>query len=144
MQCFISPLNALYLQYTLPTYATLTCAHKCNQLFLILHKIHSQVSTNTTCTKLRERPHITSSDRSERGFVARFTFSCYTTWRSKLHKFRQNYTTMKTYLWTTWNSYWFATVRALCHWHFHLPSFRLALPLLCDVSYVTVNENFSW
>jgi len=30
MQCFISPLNALYLQYTLSTYATQTCAHKCN------------------------------------------------------------------------------------------------------------------
>jgi len=39
-QCFMSPLNALYLQYTLSTYATLTCAHKYNQLFLILHKIH--------------------------------------------------------------------------------------------------------
>ena len=28
----------------------------------------------------------------------------YTTWRLKLHYFRQNYTTMKTYRWTTWNS----------------------------------------
>jgi len=28
----------------------------------------------------------------------------FTTWRSKLHDFRQNYTTMKTYRWTTWNS----------------------------------------
>jgi len=28
----------------------------------------------------------------------------YTIWRSKLHYFRQNYTTMKTYRWTTWNS----------------------------------------
>jgi len=85
MQCFISPLNALSLQYTLSTYATLTCAHKCNQLFLILHKICSQVSTDTACPELRERLHITSSDRGERGFVARFTFSFYNIWRSKLH-----------------------------------------------------------
>jgi len=28
VQCFISPLNAFYLQYTLSTYATLTSAHK--------------------------------------------------------------------------------------------------------------------
>ena len=28
----------------------------------------------------------------------------YTIYRSKLHYFRQNYTTMKTYRWTTWNS----------------------------------------
>jgi len=28
----------------------------------------------------------------------------YTIWRSKLHCFRKNYTTMKTYRWTTWNS----------------------------------------
>jgi len=28
--------------------------------------------------KAKERPHITSSDRGERGFVARFTFSSYT------------------------------------------------------------------
>jgi len=27
----------------------------------------------------------------------------YIIWRSKLHYFRQNYTTMKTYWWTTWN-----------------------------------------
>jgi len=25
-------------------------------------------------------------------------------WRSKLHYFRQNYTTMETYRWTTWNT----------------------------------------
>ena len=36
------------------------------------------------------------------------------------------------------------TVRHLCHWNFHLLSFWLALSLLCDVSYVTVNEKFSW
>ena len=28
----------------------------------------------------------------------------YTIWRSKFHCFRQNYTTMTTYRWTTWNS----------------------------------------
>jgi len=28
----------------------------------------------------------------------------YTIWRSKLHYFRQNYTTKKTYRWTTWKS----------------------------------------
>jgi len=53
--------------------------------------------------RVKERLHITSSDKGERGFVARFTFSSYTTSRSKLHYFRQNYTTVKTYLWTTWN-----------------------------------------
>jgi len=75
------------------------------QQFLILSKINSQVSTNTRSTKPWERPHITPSDRGERGrgFVARFTFSS-TIWKSKLHYFRQNYTTMETYLWTTWNS----------------------------------------
>jgi len=31
----------------------------------------------------KERPHVTSSDRGERGFVGRFTFSSYTIWRSK-------------------------------------------------------------
>jgi len=51
---------------------------------------------------------------------------------------------MKTYPWTTWNSNWFATVRSLCHWNFHLLSFWLALPFLCDISYVTVNKKFSW
>jgi len=54
--------------------------------------------------RAKERPHITSSDSGERGFVVRFTFSSYITLRSKLHYSRQNYTTMKTYLWTTWNS----------------------------------------
>jgi len=105
MQCFICPqrpvsttIHLIYLRYTL------TWAHKCNQLFLILHKIHSQVSTNTTSTKFWERPHITSSDRGERGFVARFTFSPYSIWKTKLHYLRQNYTTMKTYLWTTWKT----------------------------------------
>jgi len=87
MQCFINPLSALYLQYTLPTYATLTCAHKCNQ-FLILHKIHSQVSTNTTCTKLREHFHITSSDRGEMGFVVRFTLH-------HLQPYKQPYFTLR-------------------------------------------------
>ena len=44
MQCFIGPqrpvsttVHPIYLRYTL------TWARKCNQLFLILHKIHSQV-----------------------------------------------------------------------------------------------------
>jgi len=54
--------------------------------------------------KAKERLYIISSDRGERDFVARFTFSCYTIWRSKLHYVRHNYTTMKTYLWATWNS----------------------------------------
>ena len=31
-------------------------------------------------------------------------YCLYTIWRSKLHYFRQNYTTIKTYRWTTWNS----------------------------------------
>jgi len=123
-----------------------------------LHKIHSQVSTNAKCTNLRERSHITSSDRGESGFIARFTLSSYTIWRSKLHYFRQNYTTVETYLWTTWNSNrllqgrlqvnsifralhafytdWNATVRGLRYWNFHLLLFWLALSLLCDVSYV--------
>ena len=30
----------------------------------------------------------------------------YTIWRSKVHYFRQNNTTMKKYRWTTWNSNW--------------------------------------
>ena len=167
MQCFIGPqrpvsttVHPIYLRYTL------TWAHKCNQLFFILYKIHSQVSANTACTNLWERLHITSSNRGEWGFVARFTFSSYTIWKSKSHYFRQNYTTMKTYLWTIWNSnrlfsgvtpgqqrhsgsshdlsWLIATGRALCHWNFHLLSFWLALSLLCDVSYVTVNEKFWW
>ena len=79
----------------------------------------------------------------------------YTIWRSELQYFRQNYTTMKTYRWTTWNSnrllqgrprpsaslrciirlLWRLnkTVRRLCHWNFHLLSFWLALSLPCDV-----------
>ena len=36
------------------------------------------------------------------------------------------------------------TVQRLRHWNFHLLSFWLALMLLCDVSYVTINEKFSW
>jgi len=36
------------------------------------------------------------------------------------------------------------TVRRLRHWNFHLLSFWLALSLLCDVNYVTINEKFSW
>ena len=136
--------HPIYLRYT-------DLAHKCNQLFLILHKSHWQISTNTTCTKLREHPHITPSDRCERGFVARFTFSSYTIWWSK-------YTTMKTYLRTTWYSNrmllgWLqvnSVTRVhhaiyanwlqpfvVCHWNFHLLSLWLTLSLLCDVSYIT-------
>jgi len=37
-----------------------------------------------------------------------------------------------------------ATVRDLRHWNFHLPLFWLALRLLCDVLYVTMNAKFSW
>jgi len=36
------------------------------------------------------------------------------------------------------------TVRRFRHWNFYFLSFWLALSLLCDVSYVTVNEKFSW
>ena len=36
------------------------------------------------------------------------------------------------------------TVRRLRHWNFHLLSFWLALLLLWDVSYVKINEKFSW
>jgi len=36
------------------------------------------------------------------------------------------------------------TVRSLSHWNFHLLSFWLALLLLCDVGYVTINEKFAW
>ena len=39
---FAPPIKILATCLTLSTYATLTWAHKCNQLFLILHKIHSQ------------------------------------------------------------------------------------------------------
>ena len=75
----------------------------------------------------------------------------YTIWRSKFHYFRQNYTTVTTYRWTTSNSNrllhgrtrqvicvtranhtihfeWLnKTVRSLRHWNFHLLSFRLGL-----------------
>jgi len=88
----------------LSTYATLTWAHKCNQLFLILHKIHSQVRTNTTCTKLRERPHITSSDRGEGGLSHQIHLQLLHHMKVKITLFQTNYTTMKTYLWTTWSS----------------------------------------
>ena len=159
------PLNALYLQHTLSTYATLTWAQKCNQLFLNIARNSFTSKYKYDMHKAKEDPHITSSDRGERGFVARFTFSSYTIWRSKLHYFRQNYTTMKTCLWITWNSNrllkgdsrstaslglitrfmrLIATVRRLRHWNFHSLSFWLAISLLCDVSYVTVNETFSW
>ena len=159
------PLNALYLQHTLSTYATLTWAQKCNQLFLNIARNSFTSKYKYDMHKAKEDPHITSSDRGERGFVARFTFSSYTIWRSKLHYFRQNYTTMKTCLWITWNSnrllkgdsrqrrhsgssrdlcWLIATVRRLRHWNFHSLSFWLAISLLCDVSYVTVNETFSW
>jgi len=36
------------------------------------------------------------------------------------------------------------TVRRLRHWNFHLLSFWLALPLLCAICYVTINEKFTW
>ena len=104
MRCFISPLNALDLQYILSTYATLTWSHKCNQLFFNLAQNSFTSKYKYDMHKAKERPHITPSDRGERGFVARFTFSSYVIWRSKLHYSRQNYTTMKTYLRTTWNS----------------------------------------
>jgi len=78
----------------------------------------------------------------------------YTIWRYKLHYFRQNYTTMKTYRLTTWNSnrllqwqprltaslgltirlFWLTkTVRRLHHWNFHLLSCSLVLSLLCPL-----------
>ena len=48
MQCFISTQRPPSIAYTTPylstLYATLTWAHKCNQLFLVLQKIHSQGS----------------------------------------------------------------------------------------------------
>jgi len=103
MQGFISPLNALYLQYTLSTYATLTWAHKCNQLFFNLAQNAFTITYKYNMHKAKERPHITSSNRGEKGFLTRFTFSSCAIW-SKLHYFRQTYTTIKTYRWTTWNS----------------------------------------
>jgi len=97
----------------------------------------------------------------------------YTIWRFKLHYFGQNYTTMKMFQWTTWNSNsllqgrprslaslgliirlilteywlnsdWIKPFDALRHWNFHLLSFWLALLLLCDASYVIINGKFSW
>ena len=78
--------------------------------------------------------------------------SIYTIRRSKLHYFRQNYTTVKKYRWTTWN--WNGllqgrprssaslgliirfilnkTVQRLRHLNFCLLSFWLALSLPCD------------
>ena len=35
-------------------------------------------------------------------------------------------------------------VRRLRHWNFHLLSFWLTLSLLCDVSYLTINDKCSW
>jgi len=70
---------------------------------------------------------------------------------------------VKTYRWTTWNSnrlllgdpgqqrhsgssynlFWLnKTVRRFHHWNSYLLSFWLALSLLCDVSYWTINENY--
>jgi len=40
--------------------------------------------------KATECPHITSSNRGERGFVARFTFSSYTHMRVKITLFQIN------------------------------------------------------
>jgi len=81
----------------------------------------------------------------------------YTMWTSKLHYFRQNYTTTKTYRWTNWNwnrllqgrprssasfgliirfilTDWIKPFQRLSHWNFHiLLSFWLALSLSCDV-----------
>ena len=37
-----------------------------------------------------------------------------------------------------------ATARGLHHWHFHLLLFWLALSLLCNGTYVTMNQKFSW
>jgi len=44
---FLLALNDPYLHYTLFIDAKGTSAHKCNYLFLVLHKIHSQVRTQT-------------------------------------------------------------------------------------------------
>jgi len=44
-------------------------------------------------------------------YIIKSTFNSDTVWRSKLHYFKQNYTTMKTYLWTTWSS-----IRLLLGW----------------------------
>jgi len=86
----------------------------------------------------------------------------YTIWKFKLHAFRWNYTTMKTYRWTTWNEkdcyrgdpgqqhhsdssyvlFWLnKTVRCLRHWNFNLLSFLLSLLLLCGVSCATINRS---
>jgi len=46
---------------------------------------------------------------------------------------------------SSYNLFWLnKTVRRLHHWNFHLLSFRLALSLLCDLGYVTINEKFTW
>ena len=79
-------------------------------------------------------------------------YDIYAIWRYKLHYFRQNYLTMQTYRWTTWNSNrllqgqprssasqsvsiysdWLnKSVRRLRHWNFHLLSFWMALSLPC-------------
>jgi len=63
---------------------------------VVLNLAQNSFAANTVCTKQRERPHITSSDRGE-GFVARFT-SAPTPYEGQNYTFRQNYTTMKTYL----------------------------------------------
>ena len=123
--------HPLSIVHPLSTYDTLTWEHKCNQLFLILHKIHSQVRTNTTCTKLRNVLILHHQIGS----------SFYTIWRSKLHYFRQNYTTMKSeppeieigcYRGDS------RSTASLGLW------FWLALSLLCDVNYVIVNAKLSW
>ena len=86
-------------------------------------------------------------------------YCLYTTWRSKIHYFRQNYYEKrmgKTEIQIGWyrgdprqqrhsssscdlfrlNK----TVRCLRHWNFHL----LSLSLLCDVNYLTINGKCSW
>jgi len=46
---------------------------------------------------------------------------------------------------SSYNLLWLnKTVRQLRHWNFRLLSSWLALSLLCDVSYLTINEKFAW
>jgi len=63
---YIPPTTHNYTQFI---YATLTSAHKCDIVIPSLtQNSFTSKYTSTTCTKLREHPHITSSDRGERGF----------------------------------------------------------------------------
>ena len=58
----LSTLHPIYLRFT-------DLAHKCNSCSWSYTKnSFTSKYTNTTWTKLRERPHIASSDRGERGF----------------------------------------------------------------------------